>query len=271
MQAHVNDIMKNWPPASGKGKYHEIAKNISTVNAQRASYIFELLFAYELECAGLELQYEVNINNSGKTVDFVYETDGKKLSFELVSPDENDVVKKLSKPDANGFYGSVRASNDTGCGTSGKPSTSKESEHFRPEADTIRAQEKLLDKVDKFPEPADDLFSLIVMNCHRLKSGIFDPDDARMICFGAAKEPVNQEDWKNGRIKGIFENDHPLAKAKEFRRKVSAVIFVPKLKKSMLMNRILVGNPAREKHVLDLKHILFKAGFMPYNLAASSA
>ena len=73
-------------------------------------------------------------------------------------------------------------------------------EHLRPEAQTIRLQEKILEKVGKLPEPDDAIFGLLVVDCTDIHSGMFDEEDCRMLIFGQTRLPQYQEYWRGNRI-----------------------------------------------------------------------
>ena len=102
--------------------------------------------------------------------------------FELVSPKMSDELKRASAPaktDVEGvsIYSVLLES-------------THENQYLRPEALTIRMQEKLLEKVDKFPERTDYVFSTIVVDCSSFHFGRFDDEDCRMVIFGRHKTPI---------------------------------------------------------------------------------
>src|SRR5271157_1704687 len=112
------------------------------------SFVFEALFAYVTARSGLKFQYEINVNpDNDTTVDFVHEEIHKyTLYCELLSPDLSDTLRAATEPISTDMEGIkswevVLESNHP-------------NEYLRPEAQTIRLQEKLLEKVEKFPAPA---------------------------------------------------------------------------------------------------------------------
>ncbi|HUJ16934.1 MAG TPA: hypothetical protein VL197_02990 [Nitrospirota bacterium] len=125
------------------GRYSRLFNSITDPIPQ--SFLFELLFANTLETNGVELNYEVNIRPSTKTsVDFVHDNnDGTRLCFELVSPEMSDQLKQGSAPVKTEIEGVSKWSVLLESG--------HKNPHLRPEAQTIRMQEKILEKVEKFP------------------------------------------------------------------------------------------------------------------------
>ena len=128
-------------------------------------------------------QYEINVNpTNDTTVDFVYqENSNHKLCFELLSPDMSDTLKKATEPRATDTE-DIKAWEVLLEGN-------HQNEYLRPQAQTIRLQEKLLDKVVKFPAPDDNIFCSIVVDCTQFHFGHFDPDDCHMVMYGKSKVP----------------------------------------------------------------------------------
>jgi hypothetical protein len=126
-----------------------------------------------------------------------------------------------------------------------------ENQYLTPEALTIRMQEKLLEKVGKFPEPTDDVFSTIVVDCDAFHFGHFDDEHCRMVIFGRTQNPCWQEHWNSKPIKGILNPGYHGRGAKEFRDRVTAVIFVPKKKVELLEKAFLVLNESRLRSHLE--------------------
>lgn len=99
--------------------------------------------------------------------------------------------------------------------------------YLRPEAQTIRLQEKLLEKVEKFPAPVANIFSIIVVDCSSFRFGHFDGEDCRMVMYGKTRNAYLQELWDGDPIIGLLNDHYDKKGAKEFRERITAVIFVP--------------------------------------------
>lgn len=203
------------------------------------SFLFELLFANTFENNGITLNYEVNVNSdTNTTIDFVHDdTDGTRLCFELVSPEMSEELKRGSaavKTDIEGIS-TFSVLLESG----------HENQYLRPEALTIRMQEKLLEKADKFPEPRDDVFSIIVVDCSSFHFGHFDREDCRMVMFGRTQEPYLQEYWNNKPIQGILNPANNRRGADKFRKRITAVIFVQEKEVAILDKAFLVLNVSR--------------------------
>lgn len=224
------------------GRYSRLLNCISEPVAH--SFLFELLFANALESDGLELNYEVALRpGENTTVDFVHDgSDGTRLAFELLCPEMSNQLKAESTPVETGFEG-VSAWAVLLEGGHHNP-------HLRPEAQTIRMQEKLLEKVDKFPEPAEGIFSTIVVDCSAFHFGHFDGEDCRMVLFGWTKSPYSQEYWNGKPITGILNPDNNRRGAKEFRERITSMMFIPKKDSNPFDKAFLLMNVCRsESHL----------------------
>ncbi|UCG55003.1 MAG: hypothetical protein JSV32_01955, partial [Dehalococcoidia bacterium] len=116
--------------------------------------------------------------------------------------------------------------------------------YFRTAAQVIRLQEKILEKVEKFGQPSNEVLSIIVVDCTNIHSGMLDEEDVRIVAFGLAKNPVWQEFWNGIRLKGLFEADFTARNSEELREKISVIIFLSELKPGALKNSYFVVNPA---------------------------
>ena len=213
------------------GRYGDLLKKTEP------SHMFEIIFAYSFEVEGISLEYEAKLrDSSGKSADFLYTTqDDKKLCFELYRPEQSKPIKEEIE----------RLSKQSEWGYALELSSRDEREHFRPEAQTIRLQDMLLGKVDKFPLPSNEIFSIFVVNCQEVHLGSFDGDDARMVMYGKTSNPAYQEYWNSGRVLGLCEESLPKKKADEFRSKISAVVFIPKLTLRLFCGAYIAANTAR--------------------------
>jgi len=223
------------------GRYVGLVEQIRQ-SKEDISFIFEALFADSFESRGIFLRYEANVNPTKKSVDFLYQDEeGEQFCFELVSPKMSKELREKCKyvqTEVDGVleYEVALSSNHV-------------NPFLRPEAQTIRMQEKLLDKVCKFPEPADKVFSTITVNCSSFHFGHFDDEDCRAVMYGKTRSPAWQEYWKGeGRIRGLCEDTHSGRETPSFRRKITAVIFVPKLSPHLLNGAYIALNPNRSNH-----------------------
>ncbi len=228
---------------SKSGRYSRLLSYIT--DPVRPSFLFELLFANAVEDSGVLLNYEVNVrSDTNATVDFVHDDgDGTRLCFELVSPEMSQELKRESAPVKTDIEGVSRYSV--------RLESRHENQYLRPEALTIRMQEKLLEKVGKFPGPRDDVFSTIVVDCSAFHFGHFDGEDCRMVIFGRTQEPHFQEFWDNKPIQGILNPANQRRSAKEFQERITAVIFVIEKDVAILDKAFLVLNVSRSMPHLE--------------------
>ena len=227
-------------------RFSKLLSNLDEVSPPPDSFVFEALFAYETVKSGLNFQYEINVNpNNDTTVDFVYEEfDKYKLCCELLSPDISDTLKQVTEPQSTDIEG-IKSWEVVLEGN-------HPNEYLRPQAQTIRLQEKLLEKVVKFPSPIDNVFCTIVVDCTNFHFGHFDPDDCRMVMYGKTKVPEFQEFWVNSPILGLLNPSLRKIYADDFRAKITAVIFIPKLDAEPLYNGFLILNHHRpDNHLQD--------------------
>ncbi len=240
MDKRIDDIVAN---LTGLGRYSRLLNCIADPVPQ--SFLFELLFANTLETNGLGLRYEVNMRlGTNATVDFVYEdNDGTLLCFELLSPEMSKQLKLESAP--------VETETEGVSTWSVLLEGGHENPHLRPQAQTIRMQEKLLEKVDKFPEPMDGTFSTIVVDCSAFHFGHFDGEDCGMVLFGRTQNPYFQEYWNGRPIMGILNPDDNRRGAREFRERITAVVFISEKDIQLLDGAFLLLNVSRSKSHLE--------------------
>lgn len=240
MDVRIENIVTN---LSKSGRFSRLLNYIS--DPLPPSFLFELLFANAIENSGVLLNYEVNVHpDTNTTVDFVHEdSDGTRLCFELVSPEMSEELERESAP--------VKTDIEGVSTYSVLLESRHENQYLRPEALTIRMQEKLLEKVGKFPEPRDDVFSTIVVDCSAFHFGHFDDEDCRMVIFGRTREPYLQEFWDNKPIQGILSPVNQRRGAKEFRERITAVIFVLEKEVAVLDKAFLVLNVSRSMPHLE--------------------
>jgi hypothetical protein len=259
MDKRIQDIVAK---LTTLGRYSRLLNYITYSIPQ--SFLFELLFANTLETNGVELSYEVSIRpNTNTSVDFVHDDkDETRLCFELVSPEMSNRLKLESTPIKTEIEGVPTWSVLLESG--------HENAHLRPHAQTIRMQEKLLEKVVKFPEPTEGIFSIIVVDCSAFHFAHFDAEDCRMVLFGRTQNPNFQEYWNGRPIIGILNPDNNSRGAKEFRERITAVVFIPEKDIQLLDNAFLLLNVSRsESHLrafwLKLKGIpaLEKLRYVP--------
>lgn len=68
------------------GRYNKLVESLlrSKDRIEFNSYVFEAYFAYDFEVNGHQLEYEVkNLSESLTSIDYCYETEGRKIYFEL--------------------------------------------------------------------------------------------------------------------------------------------------------------------------------------------
>lgn len=230
-------------------KYSSIIERIETATPPETSFVFEALFAYALESHRISPDYEINISPiNDTTIDFVFEdATGGKLCFELLSPEMSDELRERCIPVPTETEGIKRWEVLL---EGGHPNP-----HQRPEAQTIRMQEKLLEKADKFPDPADGIFSIIAVNCKNFHWGHFDGEDARMVMYGRTVNPFFQGFWGGDSIKGLLDDSLTKRGAREFRERISAAIFIPNIETplNILDKAILILNHRRSRnHLISL-------------------
>jgi hypothetical protein len=242
----MKDDLKNIKEELSKlNRFNKLLSKLYEVSPPTDSFVFEALFAYETAKSSLNFQYEINVNsNNDTTVDFVYEEiDKYKLCCELLSPDISDTLKQATEPQSTDIEGIkswevVLEGNHS-------------NKYLRPQAQTIRLQEKLLEKVVKFPAPEDNVFCTIVVDCTNFHFGHFDPDDCRMVMYGKTKVPEFQEFWDDSPILGLLNPSLKKKYAEEFRNKLTGVIFIPKLEANLLHNGLLILNHHRPNNHLQ--------------------
>lgn len=243
----------------GNGKYKDIINKIENYvflgkNPER-SFVFEALFANILISNEIFPSYEKKINpDNDQSVDFVYKEADDLICFELLSPRRSEELEKHIKATTTNIEGiSIYEEHLT---------SNHENEHIRPEAQQIRMQDKLFEKVNKFPRHSCNNFSVIVVDCGNFQSGMYDDDDCRMVMYGKTREPLNQQYWEGTSIFGILDDSNNKRGAKEFRDRVTAVIFIPEFPSNpldLLNNAFIVPNLYREKeHLENLEKLLKK-------------
>ena len=246
--------------------YGKLVTNLERYCPPPTSIIFEAIFAYLAEKSGLRLSYEVRINDTNnKTVDFVHENQDYRLCLELVSPGESSHIKEAMTPKATNINGvqnyEILLYSSNACG------------HLRPEAQTIRLQEIIVNKAVKFPTAADNIYSIIVIDCSKQHFGHFDGDDCAMVMYGKTYNPYFQEFWGGIPILGLLNpsltKDNP--NYAYFRENISAVIFIMEYSYADISKAGLVLNCHRpECHQQALLKILKKYGafndykFLPF-------
>ncbi len=240
MDKRIEDIVAK---LTELGRYSRLLRSIT--DPVPASFLFELQFANILESNGVELSYEVTIRpGTNSSVDFVHDdSDGTRLCFELLSPEMSNQLKLEAAPVETEIEGVSIWSVALEGG--------HENPHLRPQAQTIRMQEKLLEKVGKFSEPADGIFSTIVVDCSAFHFGHFDAEDCRMVLFGRTQNHYLQEYWNGKPIMGIFNPANNNRGAKEFRERITAVIFVPEKDIELHDEAFLILNEARSRSHLE--------------------
>jgi hypothetical protein len=199
----------------GKGKYARLLRALLAANDKNEffSYCFEVHFAYDFEFAGHALTYEETIHTgNNKKVDFILESNGRKLCFELRHVFESEWIKasKETQSKENGSW-KIEISDEEG---------SKKSEN----GELLRFQSLIKEKLKKFPLPNDNMYHFIVINASEPLLGILDKIDCIEVSLGSNSKHVPVP--HKHRIKGLFEEVG-------FIKKIHGIMFV-KDKKSGL-------------------------------------
>ncbi len=225
MKTYLEEVIKRFKKT---GRYGALLKQLENPNLLSLPFIFEAFFANCFEASGINLDYEKNVNvDNDSQVDFYFQTgEHSKFCFELLRPEMKDELKdEYEKVDDDGFFGAELTKDH-------------KKEYLRPEAQTIYLQEKLLEKVRKFPSPQTNYYSILVVDCSNIHFGHFDDEDCRMVMFGKTNSPIWQETWLHEhnkfRIKGLLEKEYDKRGAKQFREKITGVIFVPEISTALL-------------------------------------
>ena len=214
---------------------------------------FELSFAYWLERDGYPLRYEVRANRKNETsVDFELTRGERRLLFELTRVERNDGIQAhidAQTHDDGPFQGyDVLLSSD------------HQDPHFKTAAQAIRLQEKILEKVPKFPDPTGNTTSWIVVDCSTIHEGMLDGADVEIVMYGKCHNPLFQEYWNGKRLVGMYEPKYSRRNSVEFKKKIDGILFVPELKPGGLKEAFVTLNPTcdserRQQAFSDIKHV----------------
>lgn len=207
------------------------------------SLLFELVFAYWLEKAGYDLQYEVNANpENNSTIDYYLENDGSEFFFELLRIENmKEIQEHISQQQQQD---ELFESYELSLGSD------EENPNFTPAAQTIRLQEKLLEKTKKFPPIENNRYFFLVADCSTVHLGHIDDEDIRIAMFGRPRNPVYQERFQGIRVKGMYESDFNKKGIVEFRERVGFIIFLRELKPGGLSGSYAVGSPYMDQDYL---------------------
>lgn len=235
----------------GFGKYNSIVAKIESTRPLPMSFVFEALFANAFLRNGLELDYEVDVPESGSFhPDFLYKSEnGTSCFFELTRPDMSEELKIECEPEATDVEGVYT--------WEALLHGNHQQQHLRPEALTIRMQEKLLEKADQLPNHSNEVFSFVVVDCSNFHFGHMDDEDCRMVMWGKTITPEFQEYWMGNRIQGLLEDDFDRRNAEVFRERISGVIFVPDIKVDIFDGAYLALNNLRSKEHFEILYSVF--------------
>lgn len=233
-------------------KFNSIVEKIETTRPSPMSFVFEGLFANSFLKNGLDLDYEEDVPESGNShPDFLYRSeDGKSCFFELVRPEMSEELKIECEPEVT----DVEDIYTWEALLHGRHSQ----QHLRPEALTIRMQEKLLKKAEQLPNQSNEIFSFVVVDCSNFHFGHMDDENCRMVMWGKTIIPEFQEYWMGNRIQGLLEQDYSRRNADIFRERITGVIFVPDIKLDPLDGAYLALNNLRPKEHFDILFNIFK-------------
>ena len=215
------------------GRYGALLARYDAAPADRSIW-FEMVFAYWLEEAGTTLAYEVPKNpENDSSIDFVAEADGHEYLLELVRIENSAEVAALLQKQVR---------------VDGMHALLLKGDHhnpfFRTAAQLIRVQEKILEKVAKFPRPDGGRVACVVVDCSNIHAGSIDDEDIRMTLFGGARNPHWQEYWGERRLLGLFEPEFRARGIEFLRERVNAIIFVNRLAPGALSTSLFAVNPS---------------------------
>lgn len=205
-------------------------------NNQDRSFWFELAFACWMESNGYEVEYEVNANtDNDSSIDYALDLNEHRCLFELFRVENSDEVRAYieAQQEQDPLFESYQLILNS----------DHKNPHFTTAAQIIRMQEKILEKVRKFPTPENTMLSIIVCDCSTVHQGLLDDEDVRITMFGVSQNIIWQEYWGDERLKGMYETDYNFRGSDEFRVRVDAVIFLPKLEPNGLDNAMITLNP----------------------------
>jgi len=211
--------------------------------ASNKSIMFEVRFAAEIFDRGLEAVYEAHgVNNS--SIEFKIENKGNTWLIELVSIQISDAAREAVTLD-DGIYSQFFQTNNT---------------DFRqtPEGELILVEQKIGEKVycngkhHKFPEPAPNIFNVIIVDMRGfLDGGGGDKINYTQIACGVDSIPERLKPlamlWNDKPIMGLYEKNNPLKAAKYVRQRIHYLGFIAEKKysKQELKNEIFyVPNPS---------------------------
>ena len=105
VQCYKNNFLNKLELLNKKERYSKLLKSLFSSNEinEFNSYVFEASFAYDFENAGRQLKYETQIISDNQTsIDFFYETQGKKIYFELaVINQEKALTSEINEQQKN--------------------------------------------------------------------------------------------------------------------------------------------------------------------------
>lgn len=196
-----------------------------------------MIFAYWLEDSGISLEYEKCVNpKNDKSIDFYALINRLSYYVELVRVENSDEVTHCIEEQ--------KMSNESSQSLIFR--SDHENKYFRTASQLIRLQEKILEKIDKFGEPSEQVISIIVVDCTNINLGMLDHEDIRIVTYGKACKRAFQEYWGEFRLKGLFESSYTARNAESLRKKIAVIIFIPELKIEIevLKKSYFVVNPA---------------------------
>ncbi len=236
----------------GFDKFKSIVEKIESTRPLPMSFVFEALFANCFLRNRLDLDYEGDVPETGGShPDFLYKSeDGRRCFFELTRPEMSEELKIECEPEATEVEGVYT--------WEALLHGRHPQQHLRPEALTIRMQEKLLEKANQLPNQSNEVFAFVVVDCSNFHFGHLDDEDCRMVMWGKTIAPEFQEYWMGNRIQGLLEEDFNRRNADVFRERISGVIFVPEIKLDPLDGAYLALNNLRSKEHHDILYKVFK-------------
>lgn len=173
---HINILSRKLEFLENLRRYDGLLRKIFASNEKNEfnSYAFEAAFAYDFESKGHQLKYEVkNLSESLTSIDYCFETEGRKIYFELRVINQRDALTtdmgvQLKN---NGFYEILQGGEEE-------------------QLETIRLQNSILDKCqDKEGTPIkfgheEGGNNFIVVFVSALHLGMIDKEDCLLAMYG---------------------------------------------------------------------------------------
>jgi hypothetical protein len=228
--------------------------------------MFEIRYGLALHDCGLSPVYEYPTGVGKTSIDFMVDAEARWL-IEAYSLAETDaaIAATWSKGE---FFGRVLQSPRPIDGVEKLAVAERhrrlEEQKQSVEGETLQTVEQLLSKVSdgktplKFPAPAANTYTLLVVDARTLFQGHADKGDLDQIAFGADAVPAEYKCYWPGRdgslipIRGFFDEENRSAKAHHFQERVHFVTFI--IEKTYERDELgMIGRYIANPHLFDSK------------------